>query len=919
MAAASASPSAQDDLSSTSQGAASPQISFGDSSDIPPAPEVQVNGRPAPSSSASPSKSSSPNSSQGEDGWGSHFWVTLVDPQSGVSFYACPATGEVSWDPPVGNFLLPPSPEGEWWEMIDESSGLPYYYHTKTGETVWERPEAFIIPLNVLQNTALARRLSLTNRKSQVMDIDANGKPSYRRSRSFTNTRDADPQRQNGSTPQRRSQSSTRSSPGRASQLSPSNSSPPSTMRKQMRKSSSSEKSGQHNLSGSTSSHASPLAYQRGHPLSPIPGSPYATDTSPPPSPSTEQKKRLNGGTPRPPSSEKDKDSEHSRAGTPKRNGNTRSSSDSPILPRSRSSKSATFVPYRSPQPQSLVAALEMIAASSSQEDGDYKRSEYPPRSLGKLRISTDPFLATGRMRDEQHSTPVTPTGTKGKGKTKGGVPPSPGRLTPSSLNGSGRIERSASDPPLPVSFNGKEISAPIPNTEATANLSPVKNRNAGRPIPVMPMPSDIYKNAAPRRVSLSTGAYPVLPEDLASDILQFSESQFAKQYFSTHRTGFIFRRRVPVSQMMTWQKGPLSSPLLQVNKDLNKEATKTFRAIQRIMGDRERDRIPQSGSTTSLLSGTIPASILEEERWLLNQGLAHGELRDEIYCQVMKQLNGNPTTESVFRGWQLLCVLLVTFPPSKNFEGSLQSYLQQGTSQPEGRVDVMAKYCLRRLANISRKGPRGKAPTLPEIETASDAAFNPSIFGETLDVIFRLQERTYHHLKVPIILPFLADGILALGGTKSEGIFRVPGDGDAVSDLKLRIDKGYYTLEGCDDPTVLASLLKLWLRELCDPLVPEELYNDCITNSRDPDACIQIVHRLPTINRRVVLFVISFLQLFLDEKIQAVTKMTSANLALVMAPNLLRCNSDSMAVVFTNAQSVLILSCMCNDTDCVL
>lgn len=30
---------------------------------------------------------------------------------------------------------------------------------------------------------------------------------------------------------------------------------------------------------------------------------------------------------------------------------------------------------------------------------------------------------------------------------------------------------------------------------------------------------------------------------------------------------------------------------------------------------------------------------------------------------------------------------------------------------------------------------------------------------------------------------------------------------------------------------------------------------------------------------------------------------MTSANLALVMAPNLLRCDSDSMAVVFTNAQ----------------
>jgi len=30
---------------------------------------------------------------------------------------------------------------------------------------------------------------------------------------------------------------------------------------------------------------------------------------------------------------------------------------------------------------------------------------------------------------------------------------------------------------------------------------------------------------------------------------------------------------------------------------------------------------------------------------------------------------------------------------------------------------------------------------------------------------------------------------------------------------------------------------------------------------------------------------------------------MTPANLALVMAPNLLRCNSESMSVVFTNAQ----------------
>lgn len=51
-----------------------------------------------------------------------------------------------------------------------------------------------------------------------------------------------------------------------------------------------------------------------------------------------------------------------------------------------------------------------------------------------------------------------------------------------------------------------------------------------------------------------------MLPEDLQIDIQQFSESDYAKQYFSTHKSGFIFRRRVPVAQLMTWQKVSLMS-----------------------------------------------------------------------------------------------------------------------------------------------------------------------------------------------------------------------------------------------------------------------------------------------------------------------------------------------------------------------
>ena len=51
----------------------------------------------------------------------------------------------------------------------------------------------------------------------------------------------------------------------------------------------------------------------------------------------------------------------------------------------------------------------------------------------------------------------------------------------------------------------------------------------------------------------------------------------------------------------------------------------------------------------------------------------------------------------------------------------------------------------------------------------------------------------------------------------------RVPGDIDEVNGLKLQMDKGTLPLKTLRDPHVPASLLKLWFRELEEPLIPGE------------------------------------------------------------------------------------------------
>ena len=89
---------------------------------------------------------------------------------------------------------------------------------------------------------------------------------------------------------------------------------------------------------------------------------------------------------------------------------------------------------------------------------------------------------------------------------------------------------------------------------------------------------------------------------------------------------------------------------------------------------------------------------------------------------------------------------------------------------------------------------------------------------------------------------------------------YRVPGDIDEVNALKVRCDQ-WFAPSDCPDPHVPASLLKLWYRELYEPLIGAEFYDLCIENYNNVDEAIRIVHRLPHLNKLVLCYLIRFLQ----------------------------------------------------------
>ncbi|XP_078659735.1 protein FAM13A-like isoform X11 [Branchiostoma floridae x Branchiostoma belcheri] len=164
-------------------------------------------------------------------------------------------------------------------------------------------------------------------------------------------------------------------------------------------------------------------------------------------------------------------------------------------------------------------------------------------------------------------------------------------------------------------------------------------------------------------------------------------------------------------------------------------------------------------------------------------------------------------------------------------------------------------------------------------------------LFGAPLESVPRVTD-----LNVPSIVKKVVD-FITMHGIGHEGIFRVNGNTKVVEKMKTSFDKtGDACLEEFGDVFSVASLLKQYLRELPDAVIPESLHSQFVAVQEDflndPVECRRqlrlLIDKLPSEHYSLLKYLIQFLVKVSSQ--QDTNKMGSMQLAIVFGPNLFKC-----------------------------
>lgn len=365
----------------------------------------------------------------------------------------------------------------------------------------------------------------------------------------------------------------------------------------------------------------------------------------------------------------------------------------------------------------------------------------------------------------------------------------------------------------------------------------------------------------------------------------------YALNFFSKTKKGFLLRTPVPLDNLTSWSAACITKPLTVLPREHHKNAIQCFKILQKLMGDDSINKQPIS----------LVADGYRDLSFMLRLVLTNSELVDELYCQIFKQLYLNPSLESTLAGWKIVSVYVNTFCPSNNLIPYIFRIIEQASSVPS--IQPISEYCHKKLTRLNAQGSKMRVPSPMEVCRYLEAPYYTGYFEESLTNIMQLDRQKKASIQVPLIFSFLKEALVKLNAGSTEGIFRIPGDAETIAAVKLVLDRGQFDEVSFKDPAVPASLLKLWLRELEEPLVPLEYYEECLTHSANWSELSKIIERFPEDNQKLIRELVAFLCHFLTPESSQKTKMTIDSLSVILAPSFLRCPSNDPLVIIKNSK----------------